>query len=129
MDPRQTAANYDLLASHWAREGFIRENGLAQHERAIRLLGKIGRAIDVGCGSSGRIIGLLLGHGFAVEGLDFSKEMLAHAKKKHPGVVFHHADICIWEPTASYDFISAWDSIWHVRWPNRNPCSGSSAPL
>jgi len=114
MDPLQTAANYDLLASHWAREGFIRENGIAQHERAIRLLGRTGRAIDVGCGSSGRIIGLLLGHGFAVEGLDFSNEMLAHAKKKHPGVVFHHADICIWKPTASYDFISAWDSIWHI---------------
>lgn len=114
MDSQQTAANYDQLASHWAREGFIHENGIAQHERAIRLLGRTGRAIDVGCGSSGRIIGLLLARGFEVEGLDFSQEMLALAKKKHPSVVFHHADICVWEPAARYDFISAWDSIWHV---------------
>jgi len=114
MHPRLTAACYDQLAPHWAKEGFIHENGIAQHERAIRLLGRAGRAIDVGCGSSGRIIGLLLGHGFAVEGLDFSKEMLVFAKQKHPAVVFHHADICVWAPAVSYDFISAWDSIWHV---------------
>jgi SAM-dependent methyltransferase len=114
MDPRQTAANYDNLASHWAREGFIRENGIAQHERAIRFSRGSGHAIDVGCGSSGRFIELLLSRGFAVEGLDLSTEMLALAKKKHPQVVFHHADICTWIAPRKYDLISAWDSIWHV---------------
>ena len=30
-------------------------------------------------------------------------------------VRFHFADICIWEFPKRYDFISAWDSIWHVQ--------------
>ena len=114
MDTRQTAANYDKLAQHWAGANGPRENGLEQHERAIRLLRRSGHAIDIGCGSSGRIIALLLSRGFEVEGLDFSTEMLALAKGKHPQVIFHHADICAWEAPRKYDLISAWDSIWHV---------------
>ncbi len=31
-----------------------------------------------------------------------------------PQIVFHHADICRWELPRQYDFISAWDSLWHV---------------
>jgi SAM-dependent methyltransferase len=114
MDPRQTAVSYDKLASHWARDGFLGQNGIAQHERAIRLSRGSGRALDVGCGSTGRFIALLLSRNFEVEGLDISSEMLVHAKKKHPDVVFHHADICTWIAPRNYDFISAWDSIWHV---------------
>lgn len=114
METRQTAAHYDKLAHHWASDAIPRENGIAQHERAIRLSRGSGRAIDIGCGSSGRIIALLQSRGFEVEGLDFSSEMIALAKKKHPQVVFHHADICTWEAPRKYDLISAWDSIWHV---------------
>jgi SAM-dependent methyltransferase len=40
--------------------------------------------------------------------------MLNLARKRHPNVTFHHADICEWEFPQKYDFISAWDSIWHV---------------
>ncbi len=40
--------------------------------------------------------------------------MLALARAKHPSVTFHHADICTWAFPQRYDFISAWDSIWHV---------------
>jgi len=56
----------------------------------------------------------LRSRGFQVEGLDLSAEMLALARKRHPQVTFHHADICTWAFPQSYDFISAWDSIWHV---------------
>jgi len=114
-ETRETAASYDQLASHWAgSSGPGKNNGIEPHERAIRLLGRTGRAIDVGCGSSGRIITLLLARGFEVEGLDFSSGMLALAQKNHPQVLFHHADICVWEVPRQYDLISAWDSIWHV---------------
>lgn len=114
MDPQQTAANYDQLAEHWATYAGLANNGIAQHERALAFLGRTGRAIDVGCGSSGRFIDLLLRHGFTVEGLDISPRMLALARAKHPQVTFHLADICTWVFPAKYDFISAWDSIWHV---------------
>jgi len=114
METQQTAANYDKIAYHWAGDSFDHKNGIQQHERAIRFARSPGLAIDIGCGSSGRIIELLLAHKFTVEGLDISAEMLALAKKKHPHVVFHHADISLWEFPKTYDFISAWDSIWHL---------------
>lgn len=114
MDPQQTASHYNQLARHWAGPDFIRQNGIRQHERALLFLREGKTAIDVGCGSSGRIIELLLARGFAVEGLDISAEMLRLAREKHPQVVFHQADICTWDFPKTYDFISAWDSIWHV---------------
>src|SRR4051794_5205052 len=114
MLPEDTAASYDELAPHWASPEFDSQSGIAQHERAIRFTSKRGGALDIGCGSSGRIIQLLLHRGFEVEGLDLSSKMIALARTKHPGVAFHHADICSFVFTAGYDFISAWDSIWHV---------------
>ncbi len=114
MEPRQTAASYDKLAHHLADGAFLAKNGIAQHERAIQFSRGSGFAIDIGCGSNGRIIDLLLARGFEVEGLDISPEMLARAKQRHPNVLFHHADVCTWKLPRRYDFISAWDSIWHV---------------
>ncbi|MCH7226069.1 class I SAM-dependent methyltransferase [Haloferula sp. A504] len=114
MDPRETARSYDALADHWSGDGFHRENGIDQHKRAIRFSRKSGVAIDIGCGSSGRIIDLLRDSGFAVEGLDISQGMLKQARARHPDVEFHLADIVTWDFPKQYDFISAWDSVWHV---------------
>jgi SAM-dependent methyltransferase len=114
MKPSEVAASYDRLAPHWNGEEFNRENGIAQHERAFQFAPKAGYALDAGCGSSGRLITLLEGHGFTAEGLDLSENMLALAKRRHPHVAFYHADICEWQPPRSYVFISAWDSNWHV---------------
>ena len=114
MTPQEIAASYDELAAHWSGDQFNRENGLAQHRRAFAFVTQKHRAIDVGCGSSGRIIDLLIAEGFAPEGLDISPEMLRLARERHPGVPFHLADVCKWEFSHKYDFISAWDSIWHA---------------
>lgn len=114
MTPQQIAASYDAIADHWDGADFNRANGIAQHERALRFLGRTGAALDVGCGASGRLMDLLLANGFTVEGLDLSTEMLRRARRRHPDLVFHQADICTWALPHAYDFISAWDSIWHV---------------
>lgn len=114
MTPEQTARSYDKLAAHWNSDDFNRSNGIAQHRRAIAFAPGRGNAIDIGCGSSGRIIELLISEGFEVEGLDLSPEMLRLAKQRHPQVPFHLADICTWELPRKYDLISAWDSIWHA---------------
>jgi SAM-dependent methyltransferase len=118
MTPEEVAGSYDMLAEQWSSDGFARSNGITQHERAIAFVGrKLEReyqALDVGCGSSGRIIDLLLGHGFTVEGVDLSARMIELARRRHPQVAFHHADVCDWELPHRYDFISAWDSIWHL---------------
>jgi SAM-dependent methyltransferase len=114
MHSHQTAGTYDAIAHHWAGPDFNASNGIAAHERALHFAPPSGRAIDIGCGSSGRIIDILLSRGFSVEGLDISTEMLALAQKKHPHITFHQADIISWEFPIGYDFISAWDSVWHV---------------
>lgn len=114
MNQRETADSYDALADYWNGEEFNRENGIDQHARAIRFSLRSGAAIDIGCGSSGRIIELLRTSGFEVEGLDISEAMIAHARSRHPEVTFHLADIVSWVFPKKYDFISAWDSIWHV---------------
>lgn len=114
MNPQETAKNYDKLAFHWSGDQFNRENGIEQHRKALQFLSSKRHAIDIGCGSSGRIVELMLEAGFEAEGLDISPEMMRHAKERHPTVRFHLADICTWKFPRKYDFISAWDSIWHA---------------
>lgn len=131
MSPEETAATYNRIAQHWDCPEFNMRNGIAQHERALRFLQANGRALDVGCGSSGRIIDLLLKRGLAVEALDISNEMLKRAQQHHPDLTFYEADICTWDFPKRYDFISAWDSIWHVPLDQQLPvlrriCAGLS---
>ncbi|OGK09741.1 MAG: methyltransferase type 11 [Candidatus Riflebacteria bacterium GWC2_50_8] len=114
MKPEQIASSYNQIAQHWDCPEFNHVNGIEQHTRALQFMSRCGRALDVGCGSSGRVIELLLQRGFEVEGLDISTEMLKRARQHHPNVLFYQADICSWEFPKRYDFISAWDSIWHV---------------
>jgi trans-aconitate methyltransferase len=114
MTPAEIAQSYDQLADQWNSDAFPRENGINQHERAVAFVKNRRCALDVGCGSSGRIIDLLQSHGFEVEGLDISHRMIELAKRRQPAVTFHHADICEWDVPKKYDLISAWDSIWHV---------------
>src|SRR5262245_11757696 len=70
MNPADIAKGYDQLAALWNGEAFPRTNGIPQHERSLAFVQEKRRALDVGCGSSGRIIELLLGWGFVVEGVD-----------------------------------------------------------
>jgi len=114
MKPEEIGKAYDQITDLWQSPDFNMQNGIAQHKRAIAFTKKRGKALDVGCGCTGRIIDLLLDEGFSPEGIDVSTEMLKLAKKRHPSIKFYHQDICNWEAQEKYDFISAWDSIWHV---------------
>lgn len=117
MNPADIAKGYDQLAEHWASDKFPQDNGIAQHERALAFVKIKRRALDIGCGASGRLIELLLAQGFdvaGVEGVDISERMLSLARNHHPQTTFHQADICTWQLPHTYDFISAWDSIWHI---------------
>ena len=115
MTPGETGSGYDQLADLWNSERFDRTNGIAEHQRALAFCRRRHHALDVGCGSSGRIIDLLTSAGFeTIEGVDVSRRMIELARRRHPNVAFHHADICEWQFPRKYDLISAWDSIWHV---------------
>lgn len=121
MSPQETGSAYDRITHRWLSNDFNAANGIAQHERAIAFVKNKGRALDVGCGCTGRFINLLLEHGFDPEGVDVSPEKIKLARAKHPEIVFHHQDICEWSDAAKYDFITAWDSIWHVPLDKQEP--------
>jgi len=113
MQPAEIAKSYDSIAHQWL-EPHLTTNGIRQHEQALRFRPRGGRALDVGCGCNGRFLRLLEHHNYEVEGLDVSAQMIALAKTRTPTATFYHADVCEWLPTQPYDFITAWDSIWHV---------------
>jgi 2-polyprenyl-3-methyl-5-hydroxy-6-metoxy-1,4-benzoquinol methylase len=113
MEPQATGRSYDTIAKSW-QERTPQSYGLAQHERALRFASRPGLALDIGCGSQGRIMDLLLRQGFRPEGIDVSSQMIALARGRHPDLTFHEADISQWNFPKKYDFISAWDSVWHL---------------
>lgn len=114
MNPNDIGKAYDQITHIWENGTFDRSNGIAQHERAIGFVKDRGKALDVGCGSTGRFIDLLQNEKFSPEGVDISKEMISLARQRHPQVRFYQQDICEWDVLEKYDFISAWDSIWHI---------------
>lgn len=114
MKPAETGLAYDKITHLWETGTFDISNGIAQHQRAISFVESRGHALDVGCGSTNRLINLFLDEGFTPEGVDVSAEMLRLAKDKTPAITFHQQDICQWPLPNKYDLISAWDSIWHV---------------
>lgn len=114
MHPEDTAVRYDCIAQWWQTQHQNSLYGIAQLERAIKFTSKKQLALDIGCGSSGRFIKVLRKHGFQVEGLDISQEMIDLAKQLHPGITFYRADICCWHPPKPYNLIVAWDSTFHL---------------
>jgi SAM-dependent methyltransferase len=115
MDPTETGKKYDKIAQWWHDYHFDSDYGLAQIKRAISYCKGGGAALDVGCGSGGRIIKELISAGFNnITGIDVSERMIELAKTKHPDVDFQVQDICNWQTDQTYDFIVAWDSIFHV---------------
>jgi len=117
MDHAHIASAYDAIAERWLDGRFNQENGMPQHAHALRFPqgGAGGWALNVGCGCSTRFNALLRGAGLQIEGVDISARMIALAREADPGVLLRHADICAWRPERTYRFMSAWDSIWHVR--------------
>lgn len=113
MTPTDVGRSYDAITQQWeAPQRAL--SGLPQHQRAMQFAKARQHALDVGCGCGGRLIEYLRAHGLEVEGVDVSERMIMLARERHRDVRFHHADICRWELPRQYDFITGWDSIWHV---------------
>ena len=120
MRPDEIGQSYDTIAHLW-REPHIQSIGMSQLDRALKFTTARQYALDIGCGCSGRLIDVLITHGYQVEGVDVSERMIALAKERQPKVALHHADICQWNLPRRYDFILAWDSIWHVPLEEQRP--------
>ena len=123
MHPIDIGSAYDQLAERWLDHRFSRTDGVRQHEHALSFLDdrRGGWALNVGCGCNTRFNSLMRDRGLQIEGIDASARMVALAKAADPSVLVHHADICRWKFRRTYRFISAWDSIWHVRLEEQRP--------
>jgi SAM-dependent methyltransferase len=120
MEAEAIGHSYDQLAKGW-QDLPNKSYGVAQFERAIKFAKNRGAALDIGCGSEGRMIDLLIKYGFQPEGVDVSAGMIALARERHPLIPFHHADISQWNLPRKYDFILAWDSTWHLPLKDQEP--------
>lgn len=114
MQPSVTGKKYDKIAQWWHDQHVDSLYGVSQLTRALGFSSKREKALDVGCGAGGRLIRILHDHGFSITGLDVSKEMIRLASEKHPGHTFLNQDICTWNTSERFDFIVAWDSIFHL---------------
>ncbi|MEM7312048.1 MAG: class I SAM-dependent methyltransferase [Planctomycetota bacterium] len=114
MKPTTLGKKYDKIANLWQEEHGDSDYGVAQIKNALRFRDGKGSSLDVGCGAGGRIARLLLENGYRICGLDVSFEMIKLASKNHPSEQFIHQDICTWDSAEKFDFIVAWDSIFHV---------------
>ena len=121
MHPSETGKRYDAIASWWKTQEVTSTTGLRYVARAVGLTLQRGKALDVGCGSGGRIVDVLTTAGFRVTGIDVSERMLDAAKQRHAHATFVHADICTWEPDDHYDLIVAWDSTFHLPQSQQRP--------
>ena len=114
MNPSELGRKYDKIAHWWHDQHVDSSYGISQIQRAVNYSDKGGKALDVGCGTGGRIIRLLENSNFSVTGIDVSKSMLSIATENHPEHTFMHQDICTWETEDTFNFIVAWDSIFHL---------------
>lgn len=121
MEPFELGKKYDKIAQWWAEHHENSLYGVDQFERAIGFTKNPKKALDVGCGAGGRFIQILENNGVFVTGLDISKEMVKLAKTNHPEHKFLQQDICTWDAEEKFDFIVAWDSIFHLPFDMQKP--------
>ena len=114
MKPNETAKAYDQITHLWTSDKFNRSNGIEAHKKALQFLDSPKTALDIGCGCTGRFFDLLIEEGIEPEGVDISAEKFRLAKEKYPQLTLYNEDICNWNIPKQYDFITAWDSIWHI---------------
>ena len=121
MKPEETGSHYDRLALFWQKQHRHSTYGIAALKRAIKFVENKSSALDIGCGSSGRFIEVLIKHGFTPTGIDVSTEMIALARQRHPKAAFYTEDICTWQLPQKYDLISALDSTFHLPLAEQEP--------
>ena len=114
MHPLELAKKYDKIAHWWNDKHQSSNYGVEQFNKALEFCTNHKNALDIGCGAGGRFINILENKSFSITGLDVSKEMISLAKKNHNNQQFINEDICTWQSDEKFDFIVAWDSIFHL---------------
>lgn len=114
MNPKELGEKYDKIAKWWNDQHSDSSYGIKQVKIALAHVKSGGTALDVGCGAGGRFVELLELKSLKVTGIDVSKNMIALARENHPDHLFINEDIALWHSDLRFDFILAWDSIFHL---------------
>jgi SAM-dependent methyltransferase len=85
-------ALWGAAAEKWAALMEPRERPLFEAILSTGLFAPGLRVLDAGCGS-GLFAELIAAHGCEIVGLDASEALLAIARRRNPGVSFHHGDL------------------------------------
>ena len=112
---------YDEIADWWNDYHQNSDYGVAALERALRIAGSSKLALDVGCGAGGRLIRKFEAQKYHITGIDASPRMIELARQNHRHLSFICADIIGWQPEGLYDFILAWDSLFHLPLKQQEP--------
>ena len=115
-----TRSSYDAVAADYA-ERFRHELVPRPLDRAMLTAfaefvqaAAVGPVADVGCGT-GRVTALLAGLGLAVSGIDLSPQMVATARREHPGLRFEVGSMLDLDlPDGALGGVLAWYSTIHV---------------
>jgi SAM-dependent methyltransferase len=114
VEPLLLGKKYNKIAKWWHDRHDDSDYGIKQMKKALKFSSTNSSALDVGCGSGGRFIRILQKNGFEITGIDVSEEMIKIARLNHPDEMFHVQDISTWDTKRKFDFIVAWDSIFHL---------------
>jgi SAM-dependent methyltransferase len=117
---RATRSSYDAVAADYA-ERFRDELADRPLERAMLAAfaelvqaADTGPVADVGCGT-GRVTALLADLGLDVSGIDLSPQMVATARREHPGLRFEVGSMLALDlPDGALGGVLAWYSTIHV---------------
>jgi ubiquinone/menaquinone biosynthesis C-methylase UbiE len=83
-------------------------------DKAIALLPKKPKILDLGCGMGDPIIPYFLEKGCLVTGVDGSAKLISLAKERYPEVEFITRDMRDLEFNRKFDLIIAWHSFFHL---------------
>ncbi len=117
---RATRSSYDAVAADYA-ERFRHELVPRPLDRAMLTAfaefvqaAAAGPVADVGCGT-GRVTALLASLGLPVSGIDLSPQMIATARREHPGLRFEVGSMLALDlPDGALGGVLAWYSTIHV---------------
>lgn len=103
----------ELLATHGDSPEAVQYRGVASHEYRFQILAEVApdlrtsRVLDFGCGTARLLDFLKARHDFAGEyiGYDINPDMIAEARRKHPGVQFEVRDVLAQGIPESFDYV------------------------
>jgi cyclopropane fatty-acyl-phospholipid synthase-like methyltransferase len=118
-DASDVSGAYDRAADKWraTRPEALHPNLARLLEMALARVPFDARVLDVGCGAGVPLTRELVSRGYRTTGLDFSRQQLKIARRELPTANLVFGDVrtvASSELGSPFDFIVAWDSVFHV---------------